>query len=114
MSRLENVKKISFRTYDGRSNKMVEGSLTPPEDCFVMMDSGHKDINGKKIYQGDIVEFLDQREFNPEVSKGVVSYYPLLSSVGIQSTDGSRVSWLLADAIKVIGNVFENPELRPS
>jgi len=97
------------------------------EDTELMQYTGLKDKKGKEIYEGDIVtlEEDDSKEYLNEPmylnygdvcsiqwSETNLAYYlmPLDESVEEQQMDyfGSWSGW---NWIKVIGNIYENPEL---
>ena len=77
--------------------------LHVPERADIMQFTGLRDMNGKEIYEGDVIEFSDQNTSNSEpftVRQAVVfdggSFYP-------KPTRGEHAI--------VIGNIYENPEL---
>lgn len=77
-------------TTDGEEHKEVWEN---PEDFILMQYTGLKDKNGKKIFEGDIL----QGKYN-----GVVEWI----------TENARYAWsgFYYDS-EVIGNIYQNPEL---
>jgi uncharacterized phage protein (TIGR01671 family) len=94
-----------------------------PSKHEVMQSTGLKDKNGKEIYEGDIVEFdISERICrDSEIIRAKVSFSMCefnLKAISKFDTDnvgdynhscGGNGLW--SNGIKVIGNIFENPEL---
>lgn len=136
---------IKFRGKEILSGKMVYGSYVnyygthyiSPENDFPSFEVdpetvgqyiGRQDKQGNEIYEGDIVQFEDERVWFPIkiesgkesyfmcFAKGIVTYDPpeyrinKIGKCGINFYDymGELFSW---DDLKIIGNKFENPEL---
>ncbi len=77
------------------------------EDGKVMQVTGLKDIYKNEIYEGDIVEVFNT--YKEEYFKGAVQYKN--GSFYIQKDDlTSHYRWINYE-IKVIGNIFETPQL---
>lgn len=73
--------------------------------------AGQKDINGKEIYEGDIVNRRDEgfpltKNWNGVVKMITGSY--LVEN--LEGTDGEYLFDELAE-VEVIGNIYDNPEL---
>ena len=84
------------------------------DDWVLMQYTGLKDKNGKEIYEGDIVDYLgDIDHINSNVLR-VIEYkneeacFVARLPVGVE---GEEAVYLNEHDFKVIGNIYENPEL---
>lgn len=127
-------REIKFRCYIKKSNKMwdaeslrnmggfalLSGHLSqdflvlpyPQEDYVLMQYTGLKDKNGKEVFEGDVVEAMQEYELGEDKWYGVgkVEYYNASFIFRYEIDD----SWALLtsfDEVKIIGNIYENPEL---
>lgn len=110
--------RFRFRYLDN-SNRMQEISLT---DCYytnldysrLMQSTGLRDINGKLIYEGDIIKYM---YYNPKrYTKWSVVFNPDTLEFGLkdcQCIGYSRLTRysIFNNKVEVIGNIYENPEL---
>ena len=75
----------------------------------LMQYTGLKDVNGKEVYEGDVVAIHqdDSPDFNAEVF-----YHERWGAFEVAAT-GNTIGWYtdLKNCVTVIGNVHENPEL---
>jgi uncharacterized phage protein (TIGR01671 family) len=101
----ETTKKVTWRVHN-------LSHLEPVVEPF----SGHADKNGKEIYVGDI---LDNGFSSPQSKAVVVFHQPTAGFVAL-SGDGSSgmfnmsfTGQMTSKRVIVIGNIHENPELRP-
>ena len=103
-------------------NKFATGIYLPfNSDINLMQYTGLKDKDGTEIYEGDIVEFLDEEvnyshygyEYDAfiNIGKVIFSHDELMGwDITNRNMDLEEV-WHYREYIKVIGNIYENPEL---
>lgn len=129
-------REIKFRAWNPDDAKMeyplvfeicTDGALKPLINCSdgnraykdypLMQYTGLKDINGKEIYEGDIVKSGSrtmQLVFKQEACQfwliwkdydGINRFKPLTATYWDDNNS------FINDSIQVIGNIYENPEL---
>lgn len=110
---------VGFLDSDGGRTIITRASMSGGHEYFDMNDlwqndfrfilmqfTGLKDCNGKEIYEGDIIEIEDDLNV-----RGIVRYDE--ESAMFMEDEFSLFEILNAGcSIKVIGNIYENPELR--
>lgn len=126
-----------FRAYDKRFSEFVEDffvsedgkiykktkdtgygfaiSRETSDKIILMQSTGLKDKNGKKIFEGDIVQYQNTKVPSAD-SKGVIRYFDNWAMFGIDIEHNEPRALFfngLADhiSLEVIGNIYENPEL---
>lgn len=98
-----------------------EGSKTPTFDAVFPESVGQytefKDKNGKKIFEGDILEYIGKRKdnMNKVYHRNVVFHkgmfallskeLPAYSALNYHCMEDGRLAW------SVVGNIHDNPEL---
>lgn len=99
--------------------------------CFITDENtigqytGLHDENGKEIYEGDIIEFsydVFTGNFDTKVGRGTVEFIDGAFYIKPFEIEGKKIKdidneeWFLIytvniDTLKVIGNIYDNPEL---
>lgn len=113
--------RFKFRLYDKVEKCMVYDFFVGskgivignyPKDRFILLQSkGLKDINGKLIFEGDIIELED----NNVITKYVIYFDYEYGFLGMTNRDKLLFSFSIGTIqmhkIKVIGNIYENRDL---
>lgn len=87
--------------------------------------TGLHDENGKEIYEGDIIEFsydVFTGNFDTKVGRGIIEFIDGAFYIKPFEIEGKKIKdidneeWFLIytvniDTLKVIGNIYDNPEL---
>lgn len=91
-------------------------ALVEWENCVILQSTGLRDRDGKLIYEGDIIEFTDNVTINGskthvakvEHNKEFNAYMYHAECMGWYTINPSQNKRF---KVKVIGNVYANPEL---
>lgn len=111
----ERMREIKFRMWNGERMFEEEELYIYPmsllnsytlyeKGCRFMQYTGLKDINGKEIYEGDIVKHKQYVYFSQ------LTHYTGEVHIGIHA--GVMVGYdSIGKDVEVIGNIYDNPEL---
>ncbi len=110
------MRNIKFKAWDKEFKKWSELPTKeyPVSDINLLTDyiwcqfTGKYDINGKEIYEGDIVRF---RRSDDEYFIGEISYVEKDGAYFVIHSGISDNQLYAFNNYEVIGNIFENPEL---
>ena len=132
------MREILFRGKRTDNGEWVEGyylnqreSLTDKKACYIADNNGYgfnyisvipetvgqytglTDKNGRKIFEGDVIEFAEF--FDSEIHHGVVYWCDLAFWFDCTETEGDEgiysLAYISANILEVIGNIYDNPEL---
>lgn len=106
----------AWNTYlNGTKTSLLYSILVSDKDSFEAMQfTGLHDKNGKEIYEGDVITYIDYDSSHEEeyLNKGVVEYYDDEMKFTITNRNTVEIESIdFKKEVEVIGNVFENPEL---
>jgi uncharacterized phage protein (TIGR01671 family) len=134
------MKKTKFRFWDEKEKVMYpagtinlfldsmgdvvcyhDGKLTALLNMRILQYTGLNDNNGKEIYEGDIVEYLDGTEWSTESgydcseynNRGVIFFDNECGRYDVTNKEGVSYDDLFDCGIDlvVLGNIYENPDL---
>lgn len=82
----------------GSCLSMINHTLTHTDKKF-MLFTGQKDMNGRELYQGDIISHWCNQEWSLLIiDPNDYDLWPF-------------AEWILPDRCEWVGNIYENPEL---
>ena len=94
---------------EDRPNLAVElymNEVSPVHTDTVGQFTGRHDVNGKEIYEGDIVKNESAGFF------GVIKFKDSAFIIDIDKIKGTLFACLQTDSLEVVGNIHDNPELK--
>ena len=100
----------------GRWNSNAPFDFFKAEDIEIVRNSGVKDTTGKEIYEGDIVEFYNDVDYvlHPGIAKVIFdlgAFQMENEKYGNEYLGNMDIDDM---CIRVIGNIYENPDLLKS
>jgi uncharacterized phage protein (TIGR01671 family) len=121
-------REIKFRAYDSLVKEMFQLNtlwldMKYKERFTIMQYTGLKDKNGKEIYEGDLLTCLNTHDdYQSDVLKltfengcfclRLLNTDTFATAISLrENIENSLMSTDLEPIYKVIGNIFENPEL---
>lgn len=97
----------------GKASSILAFAEMSPDEYIVEQSTGLKDVNGKEIYEGDIVR-MHVVLLSPDNKVGYVEYHKKYGYSLIMNDRRCRQEYWANDnkaVYEVVGNVHENPEL---
>lgn len=109
---------IKFRTWHkgGDGMREVQPNMFGKvygNDCYELMQfTGILDANGKEIYEGDIVGYMNPRQEDKMYSRKIIQWITSVNSTGFNiRMPRSRGAGSVEMRYVVLGNIYQNPEL---
>ncbi len=125
------TKELKFRDWDPETKEMryfnLDGYDREVHNAYgnIMQYTGLEDKNGKEVYEGDIVEYIDRSPVIPEQRTAIVKFIGgnvdyannlLISPFVNIGNFNYKTNFIMgtlnnpAESI-IIGNIYQNPEL---
>ena len=92
----------------GEANLVGLSELLRHDNFVTQQYIGLNDINGKEVYEGDILEFSNHID---EYKIGYIGFTAGNFYVNFLDDTDEEIAFLTTKDAKVIGNMFETPEL---
>ena len=121
------MREIKFRAWDKEYKSMHEASYidwhenevgydkgnyyTNLDSCILMQYTRLKDINGKEIYESDIVRCMLGEHWNYKETIGTVLFHCGEWALEEKGSMFFKIKLYRCKEIEIIGNIYENPEL---
>ena len=105
---------IKFRAWHKNNKSMIMSVTTNLLDrvyLIFMQYTGLNDVDGVEIYEGDIVEYSDFRQGGYPAGQQPKTRQVVEFNTYYGGYHFNGVGYLLPKDMKVIGNIYENPEL---
>ncbi|WP_434243396.1 YopX family protein [Enterococcus avium] len=96
------IEDLALEPYDG---------IFPLLDSVLMQSTGLKDKNGVEIFEGDIVLFTIEDGFDYVYGKPGRINLSLQWGAGVRASSGGNYPLRKCREVRIIGNIYENPEL---
>lgn len=115
----QKLDKYNFPIFVCKNDPEIQYELSIPfgdPDWIIQQSLGKQDRDGKEIYEGDIVEYVEGVELgDKQKCIGVVKYDDYLCAYGMShSKEDDCIDFIMdgtVSNIKIIGNIIENKEI---
>lgn len=105
------MRDVKFRAWDKEGKRMIPScSSMLSNGVFKLMQyTGLKDINGKEIYEGDIIAHIPEGVL--ETKMQIIWHDGSFYTAWADGCASHVFNQIFGNHSKVIGNIYENPEL---